>query len=45
MERVKTSIKQFQKKKEDGDEDNKQKESAFYFLDNLEDPDAIFNRV
>lgn len=44
MEKEKATIKSFQNRKKDG-EDNHQKESTFYFLDNLDDPDAIFNRV
>lgn len=44
MEREKTTIKDFKERKNNGD-DNKQAESAFYFLDNLDDPDAVFNRV
>ncbi len=44
MEKEKATIKSFQKRKNEGD-DNQQAESNFYFLDNLDDPDAIFNRV
>ena len=43
MEDEKSPIKKFQKRKKNGDDNFK--ESAIYFLDNLDDPEVVFNKV
>lgn len=43
MEQEKSRIKAFQKRKKDGEDNHR--ESDIYFLDNLDDPDIVFNKI